>query len=162
MQQDLTLSERILTWLGTHDVIFYILSLTWGIITSLIGFIIMIPFLITGKVRVFYRRLYGIFPKCFGSGWGFSMGCFFFTAYDCGHDNELMAHECGHGLQNILWGPLMMFVIYIPSFIRFWIYTIRMNKGKEVKAYDSIWFEGQASWWGWNYIYNGHLNKKGK
>lgn len=145
--------NKILQFFGKHLVPFYILSFTWGLLASSIGLIILIPFLITGKVKTFCGRLYGVFPKCFGSGWGFEMGCFFFTSYDCYNENHLRAHECGHGLQNILWGPLNLFVITIPSIIRFWIIYIRYQKGTWDGDYDSIWFEHQASEWGWNYVY---------
>lgn len=132
-------------WMAHHDVIFYIVSFTWGLLASLIGIIIMIPFLFTGKVRVFCNRLYGVFPKCFGSGWGFEMGCFFFTSNDTEHCWSLLRHEMGHGIQNTLFGPFNLFIITIPSIIRFWIYVIKDKKGKKLKPYDSIWFEGSAT-----------------
>ena len=159
MKQKLKLYQRILYWIGCHDIVFYILSWTLGILTSFIGLIIMIPFLVTKKIKTFCGRLYGIFPKCFGSGWGFEMGCFFFITYDCDDYQDLKSHECGHGLQNIIWGPLMLFVISIPSVIRFWYREYLLKKGKKIKPYDSIWFEGQASRWGWDYIYLSHINE---
>lgn len=146
---------KVLIFFGKHLIPFYILSFTWGLLASSIGLLILIPFLITGKVKTFCGRLYGVFPKCFGSGWGFEMGCFFFTSYDCSDVITLKSHECGHGLQNILWGPLTLFVITIPSIIRFWIIEFKWKKGvlKDDFNYDSVWFEYQASTWGYNYVY---------
>ena len=82
MQEKKKLYQSFLYWIGSHDVIFYILSFTWGFLTSIIGLLLMIPFLITKRTKKFCGRLYGIFPKCFGSGWGFEMGCFFFVSND--------------------------------------------------------------------------------
>lgn len=146
------LYERFLNLVGHHLIIFYILSFTWGVITSSIGLLLMIPFLLTKRFKTFHNRLYGIFPKCFGSGWGFEMGCFFFIAHDCDDYLDLKLHECGHGFQNILWGPLMLFVITIPSVIRFWYREYLTKKGKTLKPYESIWFESQASRLGYIYI----------
>lgn len=146
------LYEQFLNWVARHLIVFYILSFTWGAITSLIGLLLLIPFLITKRFKTFHGRLYGIFPKCFGSGWGFEMGCFFFIAHDCDDYQDLKSHECGHGFQNILWGPLMLFVISIPSMIRFWYREYLIKKGKTLKPYESIWFERQASQWGYIYV----------
>ena len=120
----------------------------------------MIPFLITKKFKTFHGRIYGIFPKQFGEGWGFEMGCFFFVSYDCDEDARMNSHEAGHGLQNIIWGPLMLFVISIPSFIRFWYREFQMKKGKKLKPYDSIWLEAQASNWGWEHIHMSNLKRQ--
>ena len=129
-------------------VIFYILSFTWGIIMSFIGLIVMIiPF---GHYHTYHGRLY----KTVSKGWGgVSLGCFFLCGEDCQYE-ELMCHECGHGLQNIIWGPLFPFVIAIPSAIRYWYYEIQTKKGKTFSDdwYDSAWFEGQATRWGIEYI----------
>ena len=134
--------------------LFYILSFTWGILTSLIGFLILIPFIFTKRVYKTHGRLYGVFPKAFKEGWGFEMGCFFFVSYDCAHNGYMHAHEMGHGLQNIVWGPLMLFVISIPSCFRFWYREFKYyRKGKTPNTnYDDIWFEGQATKWGLIYI----------
>lgn len=161
MQEKKKLYQSFLYWIGNHDIIFYILSFTWGSLTSIIGLLLMIPFLITKRTKKFCGRLYGIFPKCFGSGWGFEMGCFFFVSYNCEFDFRMNCHESGHGIQNILWGPLMLFVISIPSLIRFWYIRYLYKKGEtNIPDYDSIWFEGQATRWGKEYVYMPHLYKE--
>jgi len=126
--------------------LFYFLSISWGIIMTLIGAIVMIlPF---GKLHKFHGRIY----KTVGKGWGgISLGCFFMCSEDCQSD-YLRSHECGHGLQNIIWGPLFPFVIAIPSAIRYQYYNWCYKHGKETRPYDSIWFEGQATKWGKKYI----------
>jgi len=131
-------------------ILFYILSFTWGALASVVGLIVMLPFLVTGQVQADHGRIYGIFPKAFGSSWGFAVGCFFFTSYDCAFDENIVHHEEGHGIQNIIWGPLMLFVITIPSVIRFWYRELKYyRKGLQPKtAYEDIWFEAQATRWG--------------
>ncbi len=141
-------------FISKHLVLFYILSFTWGFIGSFIGLLMLIPFAITKNVRVNRGRLYGVFSKKFGSGWGFEMGCFFFTSYDCATDEDLMLHEMGHGLQNICLGPFQLFVVSIPSMIRYWYRELHYyRKGKiPPTEYDSIWFEHWATSWGNKYL----------
>lgn len=140
--------------------LFYIISFTWGFLASFIGMIILLFTLVIGKVKTCAGRLYGILPKAFGSGWGFSIGCFFFIAYDCYESHKedrniviklLMCHEMGHTLQNIIFGPLTLFIVTIPSVIRFW-YRQGFKDPDKLKPYESIWFEGQASHFGKKYI----------
>lgn len=132
--------------------IFYILSFTWGIIMTmfgLIGILFSLPF---GKVRKFHGRLCAVW----GKGWGgVSLGCFFFVSEDCFNDHTC-SHECGHMLQNCLMGPFFIFLVAIPSFIRYHYRDYLVNSGKkkwyELPDYDDIWFEGQATRWGEKYI----------
>ena len=58
-----------------------------------------------------------------------------------------MLHECGHGIQNCIWGPLMIFVVCIPSATRYWYREFKYHrKGLTPPTkYDDIWFEGQAT-----------------
>ena len=115
---------------------------------SLIGLIVMIiPF---GKYHTFHGRWY----KTVGKDWGgLDLGCFFLCGENCQYE-QLLGHEAGHGLQNIIWGPLFPFVIAIPSAIRYWYYEYQWRKGNQLPEdwYDSAWFEGQATRWGRKYI----------
>ena len=47
-------------------------------------------------------------------------------------------HEFGHSFQNAILGPFMIFLVSIPSAIRYWYQTIRESKGKTNKPYDSF------------------------
>lgn len=132
-------------------ILFYVVSFTWGGLMSFIGLIAMLVTLPFGKIEVYHGRLY----KRIGKHWGgVELGCFFFCDETAG-EHTLM-HECGHGLQNCLWGPLMPFVICIPSATRYWyreyIYRTNKEKYKQLPPYDSIWFEGQATKWGETYV----------
>ena len=132
-------------------VIFYILSFTWGIVMTSIGLVVTIVLLPFGKQHIFHGRIY----TEIGKGWGgLELGCFFICCKT--QSDSLRAHECGHGLQNCLWGPLFPFVIAIPSAIRYWYREIMRKKNPEkfktLGKYDDIWFEGQATRWGCDYV----------
>ena len=132
-------------------ILFYVVSFTWGGLMSLIGLIAMIVTLPFGKFGIYHGRLY----KRIGKNWGgVELGCFFFCDETAG--KHTLKHECGHGLQNCLWGPLMPFVICIPSAARYWyreyIYRTDREKYKQLPKYDDIWFEGQATKWGEQYV----------
>lgn len=95
--------------------LYWIVSCTWGIIMTLIGAVIALGLLITGhKPKIFHYNVY----FAFGSGWGgVNFGAFFFVAKTSDR-LDIHQHESGHGLQNILLGPLMPFVVAIPSAVR--------------------------------------------
>ena len=131
--------------------LFYIISFTWGGIMTAIGLVVLLVTLPFGKFGIYHGRIY----KRIGKNWGgVELGCFFLC--DNSADEYILAHESGHGLQNCLWGPLMPFVICIPSAIRYWYreFIWRFNKGKfnKLPDYDAIWFEGQATKWGKKYV----------
>lgn len=128
---------------------FWVLSLTWGLPMTLFGAIIAFGLLVTGhKPKRFHQNIYFTFGK---GGWGFEAGGFFFLSKDAG-SLAIKQHESGHGLQNIVFGVFMPFIVSIPSAIRYWYreYLVKSGKKKysELPPYDSIWFEGMATRWG--------------
>ena len=92
-----------------------------------------------------------------GNNWGgLELGTNFLVAGGMGdywtqHTKE---HESGHTFQNAIWGPLAVFLIFIPSCIRYWMDV----KGKLKSEYDAIWFEGNATTIGHEY-YENYLKK---
>lgn len=128
-------------------IIFWLLSFTWGLPVTLVGALIAIVLLIAGhKPHRFYQNVYFCFGK---GGWGFEAGPFFFLSTDAADSLYMKQHESGHGLQNIMFGPLMPFLVSIPSCIRFWYREWLVNSGRkkynELSEYDSAWFEGMAT-----------------
>ncbi len=122
---------------------YILLSLTWGLPLTLAGALTFAVLIAAGKrVRRFGHCLYIEVGESWG---GLEFGLFFLTHKNPSH--QLCAHEHGHGLQNIVWGPLMPFVITIPSAIRWhWRrHLIRKGRGDTLPPYDEIWFEHQAS-----------------
>lgn len=131
-------------------VLFYILSFTWGLLFSTVGAFVILALMLTGhKPKVFHGRIY-----CeVGKGWGGAeFGCFFVVCKDA--DDFLKRHEAGHGIQNIIFGPLTPFLISIPSAIRYWHRELKYHrKGLNPKtAYYDIWFEDQATTFGYLYV----------
>lgn len=132
-------------------ILFYIISFTWGGIMTAIGLVILLVTLPFGKFGIYHGRIY----KRIGKNWGgVELGCFFLCDKTAGE--HTLAHESGHELQNCLWGPLFPVVISIPSAIRYHYRNFLSKHNKEKYAllpnYDSIWFEGQATKWGLEYI----------
>lgn len=126
-------------------ILFWFLSFTWGIICSLVGSIAAIILIVTGHKP---KHFYGLICFETGKGWGgINLGPFFMVEKTS--DESLKRHEAGHAVQNIILGPLMPFIIGIPSFIRAYYreYLIKSNKKtiNELPEYDAIWFEGWAT-----------------
>lgn len=131
-------------------VLFYILSFTWGL-----------PMTLMGLFGGLFLMAKGIKPKRFnnniyfevGSHWGgLEAGMFFFT--DTTPSLHTKQHEAGHGIQNIIFGFFMPFVVSIPSAIRYWyrIYMRTNHPEVTLSSYDSIWFEGWATRLGEKYF----------
>lgn len=124
--------------------LFYILSWTWGLPMSLIGFCASGVL----KKKGYKPKKHGWCQHYeYGKGWGgVNLGPIFITSI--GASEHTKNHEHGHALQNCIWGPLMPFVISIPSAVRYWIRVYQQKQGKKLEPYDAIWFEGQATKWG--------------
>lgn len=126
-----------------NKIAFYILSFTWGIPMTLIGLIAAGVLLCAG-----YRpkRWGGCWYFNVGENWGgVELGLVFLT--DNNDTIHTKNHEFGHAIQNCFFGPLMPFIVCIPSAIRYWYRELRYNRRglRPTTNYDDIWFEGQAT-----------------
>lgn len=129
---------------------FWLLSCTWGIVMTLIGALIALALLVLRKEpQIFHGYVYFVVGKNWG---GFNCGPFFFISSAA--TDKTKQHEAGHGIQNIIFGPLMPFVVSIPSAIRYWYRRYKSSKGLgyTLPSYDSIWFEGWATELGSKYF----------
>jgi hypothetical protein len=129
---------------------FYLLSFTWGLLMNVIGFIIAGVLLCLGyKPKKWGPGIYFNVGKNWG---GVSFGMVFIT--DSGDHTHTKNHEFGHAIQNCFFGPAMPFVVSIPSAIRYWYWEFKYyRKGLTPPTdYDSIWFEGDATKLGYEYI----------
>jgi hypothetical protein len=129
--------------------LYLLLSFTWGLPLTLIGCAVALILMVFGlKPKRYGWCLYFEI----GSGWGgLELGPIFLCSKSAGETTK--NHEFGHAIQNCYWGPLMIFVISIPSAVRYWFRRILMLCGKtNLPPYDSIWFEGQATRWGTEYM----------
>lgn len=82
-----------------------------------------------------------------GKHWGgFNLGMVFLRD-TTSVQKSINDHELGHGIQNCYFGFLTPFLVTFPSIIRYWYQTILEKKGRQdkLKPYDAIWFEGQAT-----------------
>ena len=149
-------------FLMKHMWLYYVLNYTWGIITTIIGWIVF------GFIKLFLHKKIkekGKFGPCyyllFGNNWGgLEMGTNFFVADDMGSvwTHHTKCHECGHTFQNAIWGPLAIFLVFIPSVCRYWYEVICSRHGVFMSSgwYDSVWFEGEATDSG-TYYYENYL-----
>ena len=131
--------------------LYYVLSFTWGLPMTLIGCIGMLVLICIGYKPKKFKHMYYIETK--GSWGGVTLGCFIFTCKN--PSQSLLEHESGHTLQNIMFGPLMPFLVAIPSCIRYWFRQFT----KPTTIYDGIWFERQATNLGYRMD---NIFKKGK
>ena len=126
--------------------LFYALNLTWGLPMNLIGAIVAL-----GLMAVGYRPTRYGECLCFrvGDSWGgVSFGMVMVVSQ--GGTEDTLNHEHGHAVQNAVYGFLMPFIVSIPSATRYWYR--RTQDPSTLPPYDSIWFEGQATEWGNNYM----------
>ena len=135
---------------------YWFTQLTWGIIMTIIGAVatlISVSFL-DGKI---HRNGYGFITEVKGNWGGVSLGAFAL----CGSYNQILSgyydkefyahirkHEFGHSIQNMMMGPLFIFIVAIPSGIRYQL----SRAGRLKNPYESIWFERTATEWGTHWI----------
>ena len=96
---------------------FWFVQCTWGAVMTVIGAVVALCLLITGhKPKTLGPNIY--FEV--GQNWGgVNLGPFFVCASDTYYTTKL--HECGHAVQNMIFGPLFPFLIAIPSALRYWL-----------------------------------------
>lgn len=145
---DFTLKGAI--FLNKHKWLYWLLQCTWGLLYNIFGLLVMLILLIvtTGALQTYYLHYYFVT----GNNWGgMSLGTGFIVAdqMSSAWTEHTKAHEAGHNYQNCIWGPLAIFLIYIPSCIRW----IMVKTGITTSQYDSIWFEDNASVIG-EHLYN--------
>lgn len=131
-------------FLSKHMWLWYVLNLTWGLPLTLIGAIVSLFVNIKNHAKRFKQCI----QFDIGDNWGgLSMSFFMFIANNMGEDWTLhtKCHEYGHSFQNAMFGPFFIFIVAIPSVIRYWTQIICEKHGKKCSDYDMIWFEGAAT-----------------
>ena len=122
---------------------YYLLSLTWGILMSIVGYLVAAILM-----------LFGCKPKKWGHGYYFVVGNYWggvnlgpiFLCSRASNTDFVREHEYGHGIQNCYYGPFYIILVAIPSMIRCKYRDIRFRMGKDNPTdYYAIWFEKQAS-----------------
>jgi len=132
--------------------LYYGVLCTWGIVNTLIGLLVALFMLITGhKPKRFGPMIYFVVNKEWG--WGVNFSFIMVITKDCENDFHVLSHEYGHSLQNMIFGVFHLFLVDIPSAIRYWYreFMWYIGKGKDLPDYDAIWFEGTATKYGMEY-----------
>lgn len=124
-----------------RKILFYVLSCTWGIIMTVIGAVAAIIL----KARGYVPKKHGwCYHFEYGYGWGgVNLGIVMITSI--APSDHTKNHEHGHALQNCIWGPLMPFVIALPSAIRYHRRNKQQKQGMKLEPYDSVWYEADAT-----------------
>jgi len=135
------------------QVLYWIISLTWGALLSIPGLLVAAFCLLFLKAKV-HKNGFTFIVEVGGNWGGLNLGCvslcggYTTTCPDKEWFEHTRRHEFGHSLQNLIFGPLQLFIVVIPSAIRYHYQNYRSSKGLPNKEYDAIWFEGQATKWG--------------
>lgn len=155
------------SFIARHPFIYYLLTYTWGLVMTVIGWLIVLVLLIFRKGRLNRLGYHIFFEFHEDKSWGFSIGSISFVGKIFTHaDKELLLHEFGHTVQNALFGPLVLFIVYIPSFIRYHYIEYLQKTAKDHKVlidfdYEDIWFESNATRLGYYWLeeYIGRRNR---
>ena len=133
---------------------YWFISLTWGLLLTLVGLIVTLFAIIflNGKV---HRNGFSYIVEIGGNWGGLNLGavalCGGYTT-KCPDEEwfeHTRRHEFGHSLQNLIFGPFMVFVVTLPSAIRYHYQNYRSRKGLPNKPYDQAIYEYTASKWGY-------------
>lgn len=128
-------------FLNKYKFFYYFLIFTWGLPMTIIGLFASVILLSAGINPIKYNMMY--YFKA-GKYWGgISLGITFIR--DTTSNGTIEPHEYGHTFQNAILGPFFIFLVAIPSFIRY--YYQRYSK-RPKKVYDAIWFEHSATFIG--------------
>lgn len=132
---------------------FYALSFSWGLPMTIVGCLAALVLMAVG----FRPKRYGccaLFEV--GHGWGgVSLGVVIITARNM--SEKTRAHEHGHALQNCVFGVLMPVLVCVPSAVRYWFRSVTRRTDP---PYDGIWFEGQATQWGTEFMENAKAQRE--
>ena len=124
-----------------HRWLYWLLNFTWGILTTLCGLLLSLTMLCIGKKPKQWHSVW--YFQIFDNWGGMEMGTMFLR--DNSNYISTNNHEYGHTFQNAILGPFFIFIVAIPSAIRYWYQEIRRRQHKPNKEYDLIWFEGSAT-----------------
>ncbi len=128
-------------------ILYWVWELTWGGLTTIPGLVVTAFCIIFLKGKP-HKNGFSYIVEVGGNWGGLELGAVALCGryYPGAWYEEVRLHEGGHGIQNLWWGPLMLFVICIPSAIRYWYQVIAIKRGKvfPIDWYERAWFEAQA------------------
>jgi len=140
---------------------YWFLQLTWGVLMTFVGLLTTLFILIFMKDKAhFHKNGFSWIIEIGGNWGGVNLGavslCGSYSqkdakCYDPKWFEHTRRHEFGHSIQNIIFGPLYIFVVALPSVCRYWYNVYCDKKGINLTSswYDcKAWFEYTASLWG--------------
>ena len=99
---------------------------------TLIGWIVFGFVQLVFKKKIVESKSWGpcLYAILFDNWGGVTLGTSILIADRMGADWTLhtKCHECGHSFQNAIWGPFTIFLISIPSAIRYWARNIKKTE----------------------------------
>ena len=119
-------------------ILFYLIQFTWGLPVTITGVFATLALLCGGyKPKLNQGYIYFVVGKNWG---GVNFGCFIVLSETSAKSKYTILHEMGHGIQNLMYGFLMPFIVSIPSTIRYWYrrFIIHIGKGDALPDYYSI------------------------
>jgi len=132
------------------SILFWFLNLTWGAILTIPGLLITGFLILIGKPA--YKNGCSYYVVVGGNWGGAEIGAVSIIGdyRKSSYLAHIRKHEFGHSVQQMLLGPFQIFLVFIPSAIRYWYDRLDTKHAAErgVDWYDSIWFEGTATKWG--------------
>lgn len=133
--------------------VYWVLQFTWGALLTIPGLFLLLFLFIFRKIKKISSNGYSYIVE-FGGNWGgVNLGLLSF----CGNYSSITdyadffeyirRHEYGHSFQNIIFGPLHLFIVAIPSACRYWYQVYKAKHGVFLGEdwYQSAWFESQAT-----------------
>lgn len=138
-------------------ILYTLLQIIWGFPQTLVGFII---FILTCKCP--HKCFYGSICTSWRLKASMSLGLFIFVSddpffyynhyqskYSYNEFHTMLAvHEYGHTIQSLIWGPLYLLAVGVPSMVWAKMPFFEKKRADENKSYFDIYPENQANWLG--------------
>ena len=135
-------------------ILYWIVQLTWGSLMTIVGLLVTAFCIVFLKGKP-HKNGFSYIVEIGGNWGGLELGavalCGGYTT-TCPNQEwfeHTRRHEFGHSLQNLIFGPFTLFVVWIPSVIRYHYQNYRSRKGLPNKPYDQAIYEYTASKWGY-------------
>ena len=132
-------------------IIYWAISLTWGALITYPGLLITLFCIIFLKGKPHKNGVTYIVE--IGGNWGgLELGatalCGSYSKSQPRFYDHTRAHEFGHNIQQLVLGPLQLFLVQIPSAVRYWYGRLKGLK----HPYDYALFEYTASKYGYYWM----------
>ena len=124
------------------NILYVFLQCTWGSLQTLVGLVYLLK---EGKGKEHFW-FHGAYVTRWSHSGGISLGMFLFVGdplMENGEPNAYLTHEYGHSIQSLIFGPLYLFVVGIPSSI--WAANYNGEKLRAGISYFSVFPENQAN-----------------